>query len=216
MPWSDCEYGRAICDGCSAASKAADLTGRQTLHLTGAYVPRRSGTDVIYCPMCIMTNDEAFGGKTSHQMSWAKACKFMESHWHTPAEALELGHTGGHPDLPQPAGQHHQNHQSQQVPPGMIQAAARPEPPETPVGQRDQNHPSQQVPPGTIQGEALTPALAIRDVSGRVEQSPLAVMVEDLKEEVDTLKAVIETLQNEVRALKEQVSGQPSQSSSVP
>ena len=201
MPWSDCEYGRAICDGCRAASKVADLTGRQTLHLTGAYVPRRSGTDVIYCPMCIMTNDEAFGGKTSHQMSWTKACKFMESHWHTPAEALELGHTGGHPDLPQPAGQHHQNHQSQQVPPGMIQPA---EP-------------------------ALNPARAIEDVSSRVEQSPLEAVVYKLTAEVDELKAAVcelreelklvktgvardeelETLQNEIRALKEQLSAQP-------
>ena len=124
----------------------------------------------------------------------------MESHWHTPAEALELGHTGGHPDLPQPAGQHHQNHQSQQVPPGMIQPA---EP-------------------------ALNPARAIEDVSSRVEQSPLEAVVYKLTAEVDELKAAVcelreelklvktgvardeelETLQNEIRALKEQLSAQ--------
>ena len=235
MPWSDCEYGRAICDGCRAASKAADLTGRISLHKIGAYVPRHSGTEVIYCPICIMTKPEAHGGLASHSMSWDKARKLFESHWHTPEDALALGHTAGmvqaaaRPEPPEPpAGQRDQNHQSQQVPPGMIQAAARPEPPEPPVGQRDQNHQSQQVPPGMIQAAALTPALAIADVSGRVEQSPLAAVVDELKAEVDMLKAEVcelkeelklvktgvardeelETLQNEIRALKEQLTAQ--------
>ena len=205
MPWSDFEYNRAICDGCCAASKAADLTGRISLHKIGAYVPRHSGTEVIYCPICIMTKPEAHGGLASHSMSWDKARKLFESHWHTPAEALALGHTAG-----------------------MVQAAARPEPPESPAGQRDQNHQSQQVPPGMIQAAALTPALAIADVSGRVEQSPLAAVVDELKAEVDMLKAEVcelkeelklvktgvardeelETLQNEIRALKEQLTAQ--------
>ena len=156
-------------------------------------MPKGNGSQVIYCPICIMTKPEAFGGQTSHSMTWDMAETFFESHWHTPAQALELGYTTR-----------------------MVQGEARPEPPETLVGQRAQNHPSQQVPPGMIQGEALTPALAIQDVSGRVEQSPLAVMVEDLKAEVNTLKAEVYELKEEVRALKEQVSGQPSQSSSVP
>ena len=83
--------------------------------------------------------------------------------------------------------------------------------------------------------DARPPADASTLGRQKAVQSPLAVMVEDLKAEVDTLKAEvyglkeelkqvqtrvardddIETLQNEVRALKEQVSGQPSQSSSV-
>ena len=213
MPWSATEYGRAICDGCRAASKAADFRGRQHLKEIGAYVPKGSGSEVIYCPICIMTEPEASGGQASLSMTQDMAQTLFESHWHTPAQALELGFTTR-----------------------IVQGEARPEPPETPVGQRDQKHRSQQVPPGMIQGEALTPALAIQDVSGRVEQSPLAVMVEDLKAEVNTLKAEvydlkeelkqvktrvgrdddIETFQNEVRTLKEQVSGQPSQSSSAP
>ena len=219
MPWSDFEYNRAICDGCRAASKAADLTGRISLHKIGAYVPRHSGTEVIYCPICIMTKPEAHGGLASHSMSWDKARKLFENHWYTPEEALALGHTAG-----------------------MVQAAARPEPPEPPAGQRDQNHQSQQVPPGMIQAAALTPALAIEDVSGRVEHSLRAAAVDELKAEVDMLKAEVyelkeevyelkeelklvktrvardeelEALQNEVRALKEQVSAQPSQQQSV-
>ena len=197
MPWIGIVTGGAICDGCYAASKDAHFTGRKDLKEIGAYVPRGNGSEVIYCPICIMTKPEASGGQTSHSMSWDKARRFFESHWHTTAEALERGYTTG-----------------------MVQGEARPEPPETPVGQLDQKHPSQQVPPGMFQGEALTPALAIQDVSGRIEQSPPAVMVEDLTAEVNTLKAevhelkeelkqhkqLIETFQNEVRTLKEQVS----------
>jgi predicted RNase H-like nuclease (RuvC/YqgF family) len=79
-----------------------------------------------------------------------------------------------------------------------------------------------------IQAAALTPALAIEDVSGRVEQSPLAAVVDELQAEVDMLKAEVyelkeelklvktgvardeelETLQNEIRALKEQLTAQ--------
>ena len=207
MPWIGSVTGRAICDGCYAASKDANFTGRKTLKEIGAYVPKGCGSEVIYCPICIMTKDEAFGGKASFSMTWDKANELFESHWHTTAEALERGYTTG-----------------------MVQGEARPEPPETPVGQLDQNHPSQQVPPGMFQGEALTPALAIQDVSGRIEQLPPAVMVEDLTAAVNSLKAevhelkeqlkqhkqLIETFQNEVRTLKEQVSGQPSQSSIDP
>ena len=207
MPWIGSKIGRAICDGCYAASKDAHFTGRNDLKEIGAYLPKGNGSEVIYCPICIMTNDKAWGGKASLDMNWEKANELFRTHWYTPAKALELGYTTG-----------------------MVQGEARPEPPETPVGQLDQNHPRQQVPPGMFQGEALTPALAIQDVSGRIEQSPLAVMVEDLTAEVITLKAevhelkeqlkqhkqLIETFQNEVRTLKEQVSGQPSQSSSVP
>ena len=90
--------------------------------------------------------------------------------------------------------------------------------------------------PSSVLGRRADAAFAIQDVSGRVEQTPLAVLFQDLKAEVNTLKAQvyefreelkqvktrvgrnddIETFQNEVRTLKEQVSGQPSQSSSVP
>ena len=170
-------------------------------------MPKGSGSEVIYCPICIMTKPEASGGQASLSMTRDMAQTLFESHWHTPAQALELGYTTR-----------------------MVQGEARPEPPETPVGQLDQNHPSQQVPPGMFQGEALTPALAIQDVSGRIEQLPSAEMVGDLTAAVNSLKAevhelkeqlkqhqqLIETFQNEVRTLKEQVSGQPSQSSSVP
>ena len=203
MPWIG---SRAICDGCSAASKDANFTGKRMLKKIGAYVPKGNGSEVIYCPLCILTEPDAAGGLTVFSMTENIAQRLFEQHWHSPAEARELGYITR-----------------------IVQGEARPEPPETPVGQRDQNHPSQQVPPGMIQGVALTPAFAIQDVPGRVEQSPLAVMVEDLTAEVNTLKAevhelkdelkqhkqLIETFQNEVRTLKEQVSGQPSQSSSV-
>ena len=133
MPWSGSAYGRAICDGCCAASKAANLTGRKHLKEIGAYVPKGSGSEVIYCPICIMTKPEASGGQASLSMTRDMAQTLFESHWHTPAQALELGYTTR-----------------------RVQGEARPEPPETPVGQRDQKHPSQQVPPGMIQGEAST------------------------------------------------------------
>ena len=133
MPWSESEYGRAICDGCCAASKAVNWRGRKHLKEIGAYVPKGNRSQMIYCPICIMTKPEAFGGQTSHSMTWDMAQTLFESHWHTPAQALELGYTTR-----------------------IVQGEARPEPPETPVGQRDQNHPSQQVPPGMIQGEAST------------------------------------------------------------
>ena len=133
----------------------------------------------------------------SLSMTRIKADELFESHWHTPEEALALGYTAG-----------------------MVQVAPPPEPPEPLAGQRV---------------AALTPAFAIEDVSGLVEQSPLAAVVVELqakddmlqtdvcelKEELKRVKAGVardhelETLQNEVRALKEQVSGQPSQPSSV-
>ena len=93
MPWSESEYGRAICDGCCAASKAANLTGRKHLKEIGAYVPKGNGSEVIYCPICIMTKPEAFGGQTSHSMTWDMAETFFESHWYTPVQLLELGYT---------------------------------------------------------------------------------------------------------------------------
>ena len=207
MPWIG---SRAICDGCSAASKDADFTGKRMLKKIGAYVPKGNGSEVIYCPLCILTEDDARGGLTVFSMTEDMAQTLFEQHWHSPAEALELGYTTR-----------------------IVQGEARPEPPETPVGHRDQNHPSQQVPPGMIQGVALTPAFAIQDVPGRVELQAevdmLKTDVSDLTAEVNTLKAevhelkdelkqhkqLIETFQNEVRTLKEQVSGQPSQSSSV-
>ena len=93
--------------------------------------------------------------------------------------------------------------------------------------------PVQPVPPAGHQqadgsARASTPARAIEDVSGRVEQSPLAAVVDELKAEVGMLKAEVyelkeeiklvktgvardeelETLQNEIRALKEQLSAQ--------
>ena len=98
----------------------------------------------------------------------------------------------------------------------------------------------QPVPPAGLQqadgsARASTPARAIEDVSRRVEQSPLAAVVDELKAEVGMLKAEVyelkeeiklvktgvardeelETLQNEIRALKEQLSAQPSQPRSV-
>ena len=207
MPWIGSKIGRAICDGCYAASKDAHFTGRNDLKVIGAYLPRGYCSEVIYCPICIMTNDKAWGGKASLDMDWDKANELFRTHWYTPEKALELEYTTG-----------------------MVPGEARPEPPETPVGQLDENHPSQQVPPVMFQGEASTPALAIQDVSGRIEQLPSAEMVQDLTAAVNSLKAevhelkeqlkqhqqLIETFQNEVRTLKEQVSGQPSQSSSVP
>ena len=78
----------------------------------------------------------------------------------------------------------------------MIQAAARPEPR---AGQRDQNDQSQQVPPGMIHVAALTPALAIEDVSGRVEQPPLAAVVDELKAEVNMLKTEVYELKEELK-----------------
>ena len=121
-----------------------------------------------------MTKDDAFGGKASQEMTWKKAYEKMQEHWHSPEEALELGYTGDLPDLPQPAGQRHQNHPSQQCPPGMSQPA----------------------------DPALPPAHAIEDVPGRVEQSPLAAVVGELKAEVDNLKAEVEQLKAEIEQLK--------------
>jgi len=121
-----------------------------------------------------MTKDAAFGGKASQAMTREMASKKMQEHWHSPEEALELGYTGDLPDLPQPAGQRHQNHPSQQCPPGM----SRPADP------------------------ALPPAHAIEDVPGRVEQSALAAVVGELKAEVDNLKAEVEHLKAEIEQLK--------------
>ena len=48
---------------------------------------------MIFCPVCIMTKKEAAGGKASHSMTWQKARQLFQEHWHSPAEALELGYT---------------------------------------------------------------------------------------------------------------------------
>ena len=93
MPWIGSKIGRAICDGCYSASQDAHFTGRNDLKVIGAYLPRGYCSEVIYCPICIMTKDEAFGGKASLSMTWDMAETFFESHWHTPAKALELGYT---------------------------------------------------------------------------------------------------------------------------
>ena len=217
MPWSGSAYGRAICDGCYAASKDGNFTGRKTLKEIGAYVPKGNGSEVIYCPICIMTKPEAHGGLASHSMSWDKARKLFESHWHTPEEALELGYTArmdqvaARPEPPEPpAGQRDQNHQSQQAPPGMIQAAARPEPR---AGQRDQNDQSQQVPSGMIH-VAVVDELKAEVDQLKAEVNMLKTEVYELKEELKLVKTGVardeelETLQNEIRALKEQLTAQ--------
>ena len=283
MPWIGSVSGRAICDGCYAASQAENFTGKRDLKVIGAYVPKGNGSEVIYCPRCIMTNTKAYGGLIAHSMTWDKANKLFERHWHTPEEALALGYTEG-----------------------MVQVAAPPEPPEPPPGQRvaaltpafaiedvsclDEQSPlaavvvelkaevdmlkmhvyelkeelkrvksgvarddelktlqnevralkdqvsRQPSQPSSVLARRADAAFAIQDVSGRVEQTPLAVLFQDLKAEVNTLKAQvykfreelkqvktrvgcnddIETLQNEVRTLLEQVSEPPSQSSSFP
>ena len=229
MPWIGSKIGRAICDGCYAASKDAHFTGRNDLKEIGAYLPKGNGSEVIYCPICIMTKDEAFGGQASLRMTFGimtkdKADALFASHWHTPEEALERGYTtrmvqvAARPEPPEPpAGQRDQNHQSQQAPPGMIQAAARPGPR---AGQRDQNDQSQQVPSGMIH-VAVVDELKAEVDELKAEVNMLKTEVYELKEELKLVKEEfarhdeLETLQNEVRALKEQVSGQPSQTSSV-
>ena len=93
MPWSESEYGRAICDGCCAASKALNWRGRKHLKEIGAYVPKGNRSQMIYCPICIMTKPEAFGGQKSLSMTWDMAETFFESHWYTPVQLHELGYT---------------------------------------------------------------------------------------------------------------------------
>ena len=113
MPWSELHFGRAICNGCYAASRDANFTGRKTLMEIGAYLPRGNGSAVIYSPRCIMTKPEAYGGLISLSMTRIKADELFGSHWHTPEEALALGYTAG-----------------------MVQVAPPPEPPEPRAGQR--------------------------------------------------------------------------------
>ena len=47
MPWIGSVSGRAILDGCYAASKDANFTGRRMLKEIGAYVPKGNGSEVI-------------------------------------------------------------------------------------------------------------------------------------------------------------------------
>ena len=131
MPWSESEYYRAICDGCGAATRSAEVSGKNALHLLGAYCPRRSASEVIFCPVCIMTKKEATGGKASHSMTWQKARQLFQEHWHSPAEALELGYTvrdDAHAAaLSQPAG-------PEPPEPARRAATSAPPPPTAPLG----------------------------------------------------------------------------------
>ena len=56
-------------------------------------MPKGNRSQMIYCPICIMTKPEAFGGQKSLSMTWGMAETFFESHWYTPVQLLELGYT---------------------------------------------------------------------------------------------------------------------------
>ena len=92
MPWSHADYYRAVCDGCGVPTQSADLSTRKALYATGAYCPRGSGSQEIYCPECIMTKNKAYGGQAAHGMTPKKASQLQREHWYTAAEALELGY----------------------------------------------------------------------------------------------------------------------------
>ena len=93
MPWGD-PYGRAVCDDCRATTKKSDYTGIQSLRDAGAWCPKKTGGEVILCPLCVMKEvgeDDVYqrwNGRTSLRLTAVVAREKFDEHWNpAPGEA---------------------------------------------------------------------------------------------------------------------------------
>ena len=93
MPWGD-PYGRAVCDDCRATTKKSDYTGIQTLRDAGAWCPKKTGGEVMLCPICVVKevgNDDPYqrwNGRMSLRLTQVAARELFDEHWNpAPGEA---------------------------------------------------------------------------------------------------------------------------------
>ena len=93
MPGGD-PYGRAVCDDCRATTKKSDHTGIQSLRDAGAWCPKKTGGEVILCPMCVVKEvgeDDVYqrwNGRTSLRLTPVVAREKFDEHWNpAPGEA---------------------------------------------------------------------------------------------------------------------------------
>ena len=83
MPWGKKLFGRAICDGCGAASKRNNLTGYKDLLTISGYLKRKVFPEPMWCPPCVLTEEDAAGGWDALKMTAEKAQTQRELHWFT-------------------------------------------------------------------------------------------------------------------------------------
>ena len=81
MPWSKRKYGRAICNSCGWASKRNDLTGYKDLLTICGYLKRKVHPEPIWCPQCVLTQEDAAGGLVVLTMTEEKAQAQRALHW---------------------------------------------------------------------------------------------------------------------------------------
>ena len=91
MPWSNRKYGRVICDACDWASKRKDLTGYKDVLTICGYLKRKVYPEPMWCPLCVLTQEDAAGGLVGLGMTEEKAQAEFALHW-LPNEKLAEAH----------------------------------------------------------------------------------------------------------------------------
>ena len=81
MPWSKRKDGRVICDSCGWASKRKDLTGYKDVLTIRGYLKRKVYPEPMWCPLCVLTQEDATGGLGVLQMTEEKALAERALHW---------------------------------------------------------------------------------------------------------------------------------------
>ena len=81
MPWSKRKYGRAICNTSGWASKRNNLTGYRDVLTIGGYLKRRVFPEPMWCPPCVLTEEDAAGGRDALKMTEENALAERALHW---------------------------------------------------------------------------------------------------------------------------------------
>ena len=87
MPWSKIKYGRAVCNSCRWGSKRYNLTGYNDVRSISGYLKRKVFPEPIWCPLCVLTQEDAAGGLAALEMTEEKALAERALHW-LPSEDL--------------------------------------------------------------------------------------------------------------------------------
>ena len=73
--------GRAICNTCGWASKRNNLTGYKDVLTICGYLKRKVYPEPIWCPLCVLTQEDAAGGLVALEMTEKKALAERALHW---------------------------------------------------------------------------------------------------------------------------------------